>query len=62
MANKSHWQPKMERWSLISDINEIIQKRLMDVTEGIPDNTRMTARELDTVLRALTSGNRNGET
>jgi hypothetical protein len=57
VAMIKHWQPKMERWSLIADINEIIKDRLK-VTEGIQDNTRMTARELELILSALTSHDR----
>jgi hypothetical protein len=49
----SHWHKPSPRICLIQDISEWIQEMTKDATDGLPDDTKMTRKELEAICRAI---------
>jgi Txe/YoeB family toxin of Txe-Axe toxin-antitoxin module len=54
LRKHAHFHKPTDRAYLIQDINDWIREVTRDPTDGLPENTKMTRHELETICRAIT--------
>lgn len=53
LRKAAHWAPKVDRAYLIEDINEWVREVTKDPNGGLPEDTKMTVKELAVICRAI---------